>query len=78
MFNGLIVAGNVKLTRKDFDGLPILKSHSLPNTDMYPSLFQFKFQGIDKNWYMVDIIHVKNEDETETGVNFLTTKIKVK
>jgi len=68
--------GTTLLNKKEFDEVPTLKNHWLPNTDMYPTIFQFKFQGPDANWYLVDIVHVKNKDEVETGVNMIITRIE--
>jgi len=72
----LLGKGTTVLNKKDFDSVPTLKMDWLPNTDMYPSVFQFKFQGMDGSWYLVDIIHVKNKDEVETGVNFIVARIE--
>lgn len=68
--------GTTVLSKKEFDEVPTLETEWLPNVDMYPTLFQFKFQGPDMNWYLVDIVHVKNKDEVKTGVNMLIARIE--
>ena len=76
MLDGIIGKGVVLLSKTDFHKIPTLVLHKLPNTDMYKNVFQFKFQGMDTNWYLIDIVHVNRKDEAETGVNFLVARIE--
>lgn len=69
--------GTVVLTQKEFDEIPAMIGHELPNTDMYETLFQFRFMGRSGEWNFVNVVHVKNDDEVEKGVNFLVSQIKI-
>jgi len=77
MLSKIVNKGAVILTQKEFDELPPLVGFELPNTDMYDPIFQFRFMDMYGKWNMVTVIHVKNDDEAETGVNFLTTRIEI-
>ena len=76
MLDKMIGRGVVLLSKTDFHKIPTFVLHKLPNTDMYENVFQFKFKGMDGNWYLVDIVHVNKKDEVETGVNFLVARIE--
>jgi hypothetical protein len=77
MKSQFIGKGTTCITKKEFDEVPNLVSHELPNTDMYEAVLQFKFMDMFGNWQLVNVIHVKNDDEVERGVNFLCTKIEI-
>ncbi|MHA1701444.1 MAG: hypothetical protein ACTSWK_04160 [Promethearchaeota archaeon] len=75
MIRNFVGKGIVELTEKEVEEIPSMIAHELPNIDMYKTAFQFKFMDIHGNWQLVNIVHVKNEDEVEKGVNFLCSQI---
>lgn len=77
MIKNFVGKGTVILSQKELDEVPSMIAHELPNIDMYESTFQFKFMDMYGNWNLVNIVHVKNDDETEKGVNFLCNRIEV-
>jgi hypothetical protein len=77
MIENYIGKGTVLLTKKEFEEVPSLIGYELPNTDMYERVFQFKFMDMYGNWNLVDVVHVKNDDEVEKGVNFLCSRIEI-
>ena len=77
MIANYVGKGTTILTKKEFDELPAMIGYELPNIDMYEPVFQFKFMDMYGNWNLVTIVHVKNEDEVEKGVNFLCTRIEL-
>ena len=78
LIRNFIGKGIVVLTQNELDEVPSMTAHELPNIDQYDPVFQFKFMDIYGNWNLVNIVHVKNDDEVECGVNFLCTKIEIK
>ena len=78
MLHQFIDKGIVQLTQKEFDETPVMVASELPNTDMYERVFQFRFMDRGGSWNFVDVVHVKNDDEVEKGVNFLCTRIEIK
>lgn len=77
MIRNFVGKGVVILTEKELDEVPSMIAHELPNIDMYEPVFQFKFMDMYGNWQLVNIVHVKNDDEAERGVNFLCSKIEI-
>jgi hypothetical protein len=77
MISKIVDKGTVILTQKEFEELPTLEMHELPNSDMYEAIFQFKFMDMYGKWALVNVVNVKNEDEAERGVNFLTARIEI-
>ncbi len=77
MISNFIGKGSVKLTQKDFDEVPSMVGYKLPNVDQYDPIFQYKFMDMYGNWNLITIVHVKNDDEQEKGVNFLCNRIEI-
>lgn len=77
MIRNFVGKGNVKLTSKDFDKIPAMVAYELPNTERYNPIFQFKFMDMYGSWSLVNVVHVKNENDIEGGVVFLTSKIEI-
>lgn len=77
MIQKFIMKGVVQLTKKEFDETPTMMTQELPNTDQYDPIFQFKFMDMTGSWIFVDVIHVKQGDELEKGVNFLCSRIEI-
>jgi len=77
MITKFVGKGHVKLTQKEFDEVPAMIGYELPNVDQYDPLFQFKFMDMYGNWSLVTVVHVKNDDEQEKGVNFLCNRIEI-
>lgn len=77
MISNFVEKGVVILTQKELDDTPSLIAHELPNIDMYEEIFHFKFMDMRGNWNLVNIVHVKNDDEVEKGVNFLCRRIEI-
>ena len=77
MISQIIGKGTVKLTAKDFDKIPSIVPHELPNLDKYDSICQFKIIGIDATWILIDIVIVDGNDEKEKGVNVIAKRIEI-
>lgn len=77
MLHKFITQGIVKLKQEEFETVPIMVAHELPNTDMYERLFQFRFMDRGGNWNLVDVVHVNDDDEIEKGINFLCNRIEI-
>jgi hypothetical protein len=77
MISQVIGKGTVDLTAKDFDEIPSIVPHELPNTDMYETVCQFKIIGMQGDWILIDIVLVDGEDEAEKGVNVFAHRINI-
>jgi hypothetical protein len=74
--DNIILKGKVILTQKEFDKIPNVKSEELPNTDMYPTVAQFKIK-VENEYMLIDIVNVDDNENGENGINIFITEIEM-